>query len=330
MNTLVTGGNGFIGRRLVSELLRRGEQVHVLDLADSSTSMQNSERLKIFSGSILNAVDVDRAMQGCDRVYHLAGYARNWAPDEQTFFDVNVGGTKQVLESAMKNNIKTVVHTSSNVTLGPSNGTEVDELTQRPNEFLTPYEKSKYLSECLVRNYVTRGLDVVIVNPSRVFGPGPLTESNSVTKMMAWYREGKWRLLLGDGRMVGNYVYINDLVAGYIRAMDYGRPGQNYILGGENVSFNDFFRLLLGETKRRYRMLHLPSTLAVAFSEFEALRSKYTRHYPLITCGWARTFLTNWANSCDKARRELGYVITPLREAMRETFEWLDQTANAV
>ena len=324
MKILVTGGNGFIGSRLVCSLAQSGETVHVLDLPNTKSSRLLHESVRFFSGDILNLHDVERAIEGCDCVYHLAAYAKNWAPDDRTFYQVNVRGTEIVLAAALKNEVKKVVHTSSNVALGPSNGVRTSESTQRTGESFTPYEHSKYLSEQLVHRYVKRGLNVVIVNPTRVFGPGPLNESNSVTKMIAWYLQGKWRIVLGNGRMVGNYVYVDDLIEGYVRAMEFGRLGENYILGGENVSFNEFFELLSSVAKRRYRMLHLPGCLAMALSRLEEFRSRHFRHYPLITPGWARTFLADWANSCDKAQRELGYSITPLRVAMEKTLAWLE------
>jgi nucleoside-diphosphate-sugar epimerase len=325
MKILVTGGSGFIGSRLVSHLTERGEEVHVLDLPNATEKRIQLDSVRVYSGSITNPVDVGQALEGCDRILHLAAYARNWAPEEQTFYDVNVRGTDVVLAAALKHGIRKVVHTSSNAALGPSNGVLTSESTHRSGEFFTPYERSKYLSEKLVRRYVERGLNVVIVNPTRVFGPGPINESNSVTKMIAWYLEGKWRWILGDGMTVGNYVYVDDLIEGYVRAMEYGISGENYILGGENVSFNDFFDMLSSVAKRRHRMLHLRGWLAMAFSRIEEFRSRHFRHYPLITSGWARTFLADWANSCGKAERDLGYVITPLREAMAKTVQWIEQ-----
>jgi NAD+-dependent farnesol dehydrogenase len=324
MATLVTGGTGFIGGRLIEYLLQQGETIHVLDLAPETSFPIVSERVRYFSGNIMNRSDVERAMIGCTHVYHLAAYARNWSPDERTFFNVNVGGTGVVLETALAMNVKRVVHTSSNVALGPSDENPLDESAPRQTEFFTPYEHSKFLSEQLVRDFVRRGLDVVIVNPTRVYGPGPLSESNSVTKMIEWYLEGKWRVVLGSGEMVGNYVFVDDLVDGYTRAMKHGTCGERYILGGENVSFNGFFATLASISRQRRWMVHLPDRVALLFSRFEEYRSLHSRHYPLITPGWAKTFLCNWANSCRKAETELGYTITPFATAMEKTIEWLN------
>jgi len=329
MSILITGGTGFIGTRLVSYLANRGERVHVLGLPTPEMSASPHPRVRLFLGDILSRRDVDQAMEGCDRVFHLAAYARNWAPDPQTFYDVNVSGTEIVLSSALKLGVRRVVHTSSNLTFGPSNGSEVTECTRRTAPFFTPYEHSKYVAEELVRKYVQLGLDAVIVNPTRVFGPGPLNESNSVTKMIAMYVRGSWRLILGNGRMIGNYVFLDDLVRGYDLAMQHGRTGENYILGGENVSFNEFFATLAGVAERNRLLLHLPALAAMLFSEEEELRARLLGMYPLITPGWAQTFLTDWAYSSRRAQLEIGYEITPLAGALRLTLDWLIR-ANAV
>jgi nucleoside-diphosphate-sugar epimerase len=323
MATLVTGGTGFIGSRLVAHLVERGETVHVLDVLSEVPRQLFNDRMRYFSGSIENCEDVRKAMSGCDKVYNLAAYAKNWAPDDQTFDDVNVQGTENVLAVAMSLDVKKVVHTSSNVALGPSNGVQVDECSSRHTDFYTPYERSKYLSEQTVQRYVKSGLCIVIVNPTRVFGPGPLNESNSVTKMIDWYLQGKWRLVPGNGSMIGNYVFVDDLIDGYVRAMQFGRPGERYILGGENISFNGFFDVLSDVSGHKYRMIHLPAWLAKSFALLEEFRSRHFNHYPMITPGWAKTFLCDWANSCAKAKKDLGYVITPLDKALRITADWL-------
>jgi farnesol dehydrogenase len=143
--------------------------------------------------------------------------------------------------------------------------------------------------------------------------------------MIDWYLQGKWRVVLGDGDMVGNYVFVDDLIDGYLRAMNYGKAGERYILGGENVSFDEFFDVLSEVSGRRFRMFHLPARIARLFARIEEWRSRHLRHYPMITPGWAETFLANWANSCNKAKRNLGYRVTPLRSAFEQAIKWLQE-----
>ncbi|HEY6951803.1 MAG TPA: NAD-dependent epimerase/dehydratase family protein [Bacteroidota bacterium] len=324
MSNLVTGGLGFVGRRIVEALLAEGESVNVLSLPTPGFPSAISRSYATFLGDIRDPVVVRKAMAGCKYVYHLAAYARNWARDPGTFFEVNVQGTDVVLRAALETGVEKVVYTSSNLALGPSNGSEVNEAHPRTTDFLTEYERSKFIAENLVRSYVRKGLDVVIVNPTRIYGPGPLDESNSVTKMILWYLQGKWRFILGNGDATGNYVFVDDIVQGHIRARKYGKPGENYILGGQNASFNEFFSTLAGIGGRTFRLFHLPAGLALLFSQIERARARTFRHYPLITPGWTRTFLANWENSCKKAEQELGYSPKSLKAGMEDTVKWLE------
>lgn len=327
MKTLVTGGLGFVGRKIAETLIADGETVNILSLPMPTMSMENSNTCRTYLGDIRDPVALRTAMKGCKRVYHLAAYARNWAKDPKVFFEINVCGTDAVLRAALDAGIEKVVYTSSNLALGPSNGSEVTESHPRTTDFFTEYERSKFIAENLVRSYVRKGLDSVIVNPTRIYGPGPLDESNSVTKMILWYLQGKWKLILGKGDAVGNYAFVEDIVRGHILAMKYGKPGENYILGGENASFNEFFSTLANVGGRTFQLLHLPARVALLFSEFERARGRMSRHYPLISPGWARTFLANWEYSSLKAKEELGYSSRSLKAGMQKTIEWLEASA---
>jgi farnesol dehydrogenase len=329
MSVFVTGATGFIGNHLVEQLVQKGELVHVFCRQTAYQTSPDNRNIKVFRGDIRNPESVENAMMGCDRVFHLAAYARNWAKDPKTFYDVNVGGLKNVLDAALKNSIRKVVFTSSSLTIGPSNGSSVNETDGRTAGFFTEYERSKCTAEEEVQEYVKRGLQVVTVNPTRVFGPGLLNEGNSVTKLIQMYINGQWRVILGDGKAIGNYVYVHDVVQGHLHAMERGRAGEKYILGGENVHFNDFLNILSELSNRKYRLFHVPPFLAIAVSEIEKVRALWSDHYPLITPGWVKLFLEDWGYSCVKAQSELGYIITPLREAMEITIGWLERTKNS-
>jgi len=325
MTTLITGATGFIGSRLARRLANEGESVRVLCRPTADVSALNDPNIRIVLGDVLDSAGLGKALAGCDRVFHLAAYAKNWAKDPTTFIDVNVGGLKRLLSAALQASVKKVVFTSSALTLGPSNGQPVSESSVRSAEFFTDYERSKFIAEQEVQQYVHAGLDVVIVNPTRVFGPGPLTEGNSATRMIQWYVEGKLQPILGDGSLLGNYAYVEDVVRGHVLAMQRGRAGERYTFGGENVSFTEFFRLISEISGKRHRAFHIPPPLALAIAYAEKLRAEWFNHHPLITPGWVRTFLVDWACSTVKAERELGYAVTPLRTALESTISWLEQ-----
>jgi nucleoside-diphosphate-sugar epimerase len=321
MKSLITGGTGFIGERLAAQLIARGESVRILCRNPRTTHPgADAERCK---GDILDPTSLSRAIAGCDRVYHLAGYAHGWSRLPSTYFTVNAGGTRNVLEAARRAHVRRVVVTSTVMTIGPSNGTPASELTNRQIPMLTHYEQSKTVAEQIASDYARNGLDVVVVNPTRVFGPGILNEGNSATRMIKLYIEGLWRLIPGDGDAIGNYAYVEDVARGHILAMELGGRGERYILGGENVSYNEFFEAVSRAAGTRRVLFHIPGPLAITVAYGDEFRARLFRGHPSLTPGWARTFLLNNAYSMAKAERELGYRITPLKEAMEATVAWL-------
>ncbi|HTY59350.1 MAG TPA: NAD-dependent epimerase/dehydratase family protein [Bacteroidota bacterium] len=327
MRSLITGGTGFIGERLLAQLSLSGEPVRVLcrnpQLAPRSAGAQ-PER---FAGDVLDPGSIAHAMEGCDRVYHLAGYAHGWSRTPDTYFTVNVEGTRNVLEAARNAGVRRVVCTSTVMTIGPSNGSPSSESTLRRLPMLTFYEQSKIAEELLALQYAGTGLDVVTVNPTRVFGPGMLNEGNSATRMIKLYIEGLWRIVPGDGDAEGNYAFVEDVARGHILAMEHGRSGERYILGGENVSYNAFFAAVSRAAGRRRILLHVPGPVAIASAYGDEFRARLFRGYPSITPGWAKTFLLNNAYSTRKAETELGYRVTPLQEALEVTIAWLRNRA---
>ncbi|MCJ7441070.1 MAG: NAD-dependent epimerase/dehydratase family protein, partial [Thermoanaerobaculaceae bacterium] len=179
----VTGATGFIGSKLVAELVRRGHAVRALVRRTSSHRDLEGERIATVEGDIGDRGSLLRGMEGCSGVFHLAAYARNWARDPSTFFEVNVEGTRNVLGAAKSAGVGKVVLTSTMVTLGPTPpGTVGDERMARITpRFYTEYEESKTVAEHEALRMASEGLPVVVVNPTRVYGPGKLTEGNSVT-----------------------------------------------------------------------------------------------------------------------------------------------------
>jgi len=326
----VTGATGFIGTALVAELVRRGNRVRALTRATSDRAGLALDGVTLVTGDILDPDSLARGMAGCSRAFHLAAYARNWARDPRTFFTHNVEGTRNVLAAARAAGVERVVFTSTVVTLGPTPpGVVADEATPRGTpRFFTAYEESKTHAEREALRWAAEGLPVVIVNPTRVYGPGKLTEGNSVTHMIDLYDRGRLPVVLGGGR-VGNYVLVDDLVRGHILAMEKGRAGERYLLGGENASLAGLFELVDAVSGRKHRQVSLPRHLALAYAYLEEKKAEWLGAYPLITPGWVETFLRDWAYTSAKAERELGYTTTPLREGVRLTYEWLVRSRQA-
>lgn len=324
MRVLVTGATGFIGSRLIEALTGFGYEVNVLVRSPDKLAVRHPENLTIHQGDVLNIEKINQAMKNCNAVFHLAAFAGIWSADKMLPYIINVTGTKNILDAAVHNQVPKVIFTSSAGTLSPSINTElVDENTPLPHTYHTDYEQSKLQAEHLCLEYNARGLDVIIVNPTRVFGPGPLNKSNSVTILIKNYLKGQWRFLPGNGESIGNYAFIDDVVKGHILAMQLGKPGEKYVLGGTNASYNEFFKSLAETSGKSYRLFHLPFSLISAFSEAELFLAKTIGKKPIITPPWANRYRENRLVSSQKAVEHLGYQVTPLPEAFENTIGWL-------
>jgi farnesol dehydrogenase len=322
---MVTGATGFIGNRLVQELLNRKMQVHVLVRSKNKFPADIREEVTVFCGDISNLAAIDSATKNCDYIFHLAGFAGIWSKDKTIPYRTNVEGTKNILEAALRNHIKKVVFTSSAATLPPSDtGKSVDENSPQPDLYLTDYEKTKRIAEQICYEYFQKGIEIVIVNPTRVFGPGLLNKSNSVSILIKNYMNGTWRFVPGDGKQVGNYVFIDDVVNGHILALERGIPGEKYILGGTNISYNKFFDTIGEVGGKKYKLFHLHNQIMYAFSKFELFCAEIFGKPPLITPPWVKRYNQHRSVSSQKAIKELRYSITPLPEGIEKTILWLN------
>ncbi len=323
MKSFVTGASGFIGNELTKALLERGDEVSVVVRSPEKLNLEHP-RLSVFEGDLHSLETIERAMKNSDAVFHLAAYANIWSRDKLLAYRTNVIGTKNILNAALKNKVKKLVFTSSAATMPPSKkGELVDENFPVPDEYGTEYETTKLAAEKLCLEYVGKGLDVVIVNPTRLYGPGFLNKSNSVTVMIKKYIEGSWRFVPGDGRAIGNYVFVDDVVEGHLLALYKGRPGQRYILGGENASFNDFFEQLAKASGQKRTLFHIPLWLMMAVARFEYFMAETFKKPPLITPPWVRRYNEHRPLSSLKAKSELGFSPRSLSKGFEQTIDWI-------
>ncbi len=323
----VTGATGFIGTKLVNELVRQGHTVRALTRAKSNREGLDHERITLVQGDIMNYDSLVAGMKGCTQVFHLAAYAKNWAPESKIFYSHNVAGMQNVFKAAGQTGVHRVVWTSTIVTFGPTPpGVIGDENIKRiTKHYYTEYEETKTIAEHAVLEMAEKGFPVVIVNPTRVYGPGKLTEGNSVSLMIDQYDRGKIPILLNRGVNIGNYALVDDLVRGHILAMEKGRIGERYIIGGENSSLKQFYEFVDEISGKKHFQINLSPKIGLAYGGIQKFIAERFGIYPQITTGWVDTFLQDWAYSCAKAERELGYTFTPLKEGIRLTYEWILQ-----
>ncbi|MDP2423771.1 MAG: NAD-dependent epimerase/dehydratase family protein [Bacteroidales bacterium] len=326
MKVLITGSTGFIGSQLTLKLANLGHTVHALYRSASKTAFIRHQNILLFKGDILDKDSLRKAMTGCSQIYHTAAFTEVWAKDESLITKLNVDGTLNVLDIAAELGISDIVFTSSAGVFGPSLNGCVTEKTVRQLDYFVEYERTKAIAEDRAKGYAKRGLNIRIVNPTRTYGPGLLSTGNSVTILIDSYIRGNWRLNPGNGESIGNYVFIDDVVNGHILAMEKGNAGENYLLGGENVSYNEMFKLISEVSGKRRLLIKIPLPLMLGMVKFLILLNKVVGIKPFITHGLVKKFNYNWQISSLKAERELGYSITPLEEGIRRTINWINKT----
>jgi len=323
MRALVTGATGFLGINLCNELIKRGYIVNALYRSEAKARFLKHKKINLFKGDITDIKSIENAMVNCDYVFHMAAYAEVWSKKSDTFYRINYLGVLNVLNVAEKTGVKKIVVTSTAGVFGPSDNEIVNENTRRKVNYFSLYEKTKAEAEELIVKRAAEGLNVVIVNPTRVYGPGLMSTGNSVTKIIKLYIEGKFRFLPGNGKSIGNYVFVDDVVNGHILALEKGVSGEKYILGGENVSYVDFFKVLSEISGKGYILFKFPLYFMLFISFFMLIIAKGFGVKPLITPGWVRKYNYNWILSSNKASKKLGYKITPLRTGIERTLDFL-------
>ena len=320
---LITGATGFIGGALSDRLIWEGYNVQALVRNKGNVGFLSKE-VRPISGDLFDKDALGHAMEGVEEVYHLAAYARPWASDPATYFRINVEGAENVFKAAATKGVRRVVFTSTAGVFGPSlDNPPVTEDSLRLTPLRTEYERSKAKAEALVQDLVKAGQDIVIVNPSRVYGPGQQTVSNGVTKMIRLYLAGKFRFYPGDGNSIGNYVFIEDVVNGHLLAMERGIAGERYALGGENASYRTFFEQLSKVSGVQNRMFPLPVSVLRVGAHLLKVRADWFGIAPMLTPEWVDRFMEHWALSTEKAEVALGYKPVSLTEGLQRTVDWL-------
>lgn len=324
MKVLVTGATGYVGSHIVNKLISNGYVVHVLVRSISEAKIKLPSSVILFEGDIINISSIQKAMSGCDIVFHLAAFAKVYAQNSSDYFKINAAGTKNVLDIAKKLQIKKVIMTSTAGVFGPSFAHKVDENSVRDIDFFNEYESSKAISELIAKNFFANGLDVVILSPTRIYGPYLNGKSESITLLIEKFIKAKWRLIPGDGSKIGNYVYIEDVVKAHINAITYGKPGHVYLIAGENKSYEDFFNSLKKISGRKRKMIHVPDIIQTFFARLQMIKILFGKD-PLITTKWTAKGKYNWEVNNTKMINELKIHPVEFEEGLTKTIIWLNK-----
>lgn len=324
MKYLITGANGYIGTHLVRQLVQQGHEVHALILPGTDGSLLQHPNIRIFEGDILRPEDLPAALDGCQAVFHLASIVSPWEKDPGIFQRVNVLGTQFLMQQCLEQGIRRVLISSSCGIFGPSRkGLPVDETTDNAANLREPYEISKYHQAETAKRFLQKGLEVVVVYPTRVYGPGIDSQGNTMTRIIKGAIEGTWHIIPGNGKGIGNYVLVEDVARGMARVMEEGRNGEGYILGGDNATYDELFRMVQRFVPQKMKLIKAPYLLLYLAALEEESRATWTGKAPFITRHGAKKFTGNWAVSTSKIKRELGFRHTPLEEGLGLTIKSL-------
>lgn len=318
-NVLVTGGTGFIGSNLAAALAQRGCNVRILRRPGSNLRALEEIYVEHIMGDVRDKESVQSAMKGCDTVFHTAAIVSYWKKERPLMFQVNIGGTRNVVESCLELGIKKLVHTSSIAAIGfPENGTVADETnTFNWHRYDVGYRISKFEAEKEVLRGVVLGLDAVVVNPSVVIGERDI-HFHGGQLIRDIYRKKIFFYVSGGM----NIVYVGDVVRGQILAAECGRSGERYILSGENLSHKEIIATIAEVAGGIKPLFQLPRTcVKLVGAASEGIAGVLGRR-PWVTRELFAGSHLNYHFSCRKAESELGYTRTPFREAVEKAFVW--------
>lgn len=314
----VTGGSGLVGKAIVQRLVRDDRTVKALARSEEATRVLDDLGVIVARGDITDTGALQAAMQGCDVAYHVAGLNALCLNDPAPLFEVNVDGSRNVIEAAAKAGVARVVYTSSAATLGERRGTVGREDSSHRGWFLSAYERSKFEAEKVVlQSARDMGVEVVSVNPSSVQGPG---RAGGTGKVLMYYVNGKLKLFV-DTRI--SIVDIADCAEGHILAEAKGRPGERYLLNGHSLTSKDLLDELERVTTITRRPRLLPPFLALTAGAAVGGVARLARRHPPVCREMVRTMLHGHTYDGSKARDELGLSYTPLEHTLVRTIAWL-------
>jgi len=304
MNVLVTGGTGYLGRWVVDALAARGHHVVLFARTASASGLPG----RPIDGDIRNGDAVQAAVDGCHAIVHLAALVSTWRRRARDFDEVNVNGLRNVLAAARTAGVRKVLYTSSFLAIPPASH-------DRPLE-ANDYQRTKVLAEQVAIRAQDAGVPLIRIYPGVVYGPGEMTEGNLIGRLVRDHLRHRLPGIIGPHR-VWSYAFVRDVAGGYAEALERGRPGARYALGGENVPQIRVFEIVRDLTGRRLPRA-IPYPLAAAIGQIEEWRARLTGATPLLTRRTVEIFRHDWPLDSSDARRDLAYRITPLGEGVSE------------
>jgi dihydroflavonol-4-reductase len=324
MTVLVTGAAGFVGSAVVRALLARGAAVRVFMRASSDHGNLADLPVERFFGDLRDRKSVDRAVTGCEAAFHVAADYRLWVPQPKEMFANNVDGTRNVMEAAGEAGVRRIVYTSSVATLGlPRAAEAADEDTPATQvDMIGPYKQSKFAAEAVVRAMVAgRGLPAVIVHPSTPIGPwdrrptptGQIIVEAASGHMPAYVETGL------------NMVHVDDVAEGHLLALEEGKPGERFILGGDNLTLKEILVQIAEVTGRPAPRIQVPHKVVMPIAAVAEMWGRISHREPFVTLDGVRLARKKMFFTSQRAMRRLGYRPRPASEAIVDAIDWFDR-----
>ena len=317
--TLVTGVSGFVGSAVACILSASGHTVRGMVRATLAR-----DNLTGFAGTLTEADARDpeavaRAMQGVRYLFHVAADYRIWAPDPEEIVRNNLSSTRIVMQAARDAGVERIVYTSSVATLRPDPDGPADETRPAtPDQAVGAYKRSKVVAERLVEAMVAEGLPAVIVNPSTPIGPRDVRPTPT-GRIIVEAANGRMPAFIDSGL---NLVHVDDVAAGHVAALERGRIGERYILGGQDVALGTMLAEIANRVGRKPPTIRLPRGPLFPIAAANEAIARLTGRDPFLTVDSLRMAAHHMFFSSAKAETELGYTSRRWPEAVQDAIEW--------
>jgi dihydroflavonol-4-reductase len=304
-------------------LAERGDRVRVLVRPTSRLKALEGVRVEPVDGDLRDAASLTRAMDGVNRVFHVAADYRLWTRHPEEIYESNVGGTKRLLEAAYKAGVERFVYTSTVATIAvPRHGALPDESTAASiDEMIGHYKRSKFQAEQVAIEAARAGGPVVIVNPTAPVGPGDW-KPTPTGKIILDFLTGKMPAYVDTGL---NVAPVEDVAAGHLLAAEKGRFGERYILGGRNMTLKEILDALAPVAGRPAPRVRLPHAVALAAGYADEFISRIAGREPKIPVEGVKMSRHRMFVETGKAERELGYVHSSVESALERAVRWYEQ-----
>lgn len=320
MKVLVTGATGFVGGAVARALVRAGYDVRVLTRPHADLRNLDGLPVEQVIGDLRDSASLRTALKGCRHLYHVAAHYALWAKDPSIFYEVNVTGTVNLLEAARDIGTERIVYCSTIGAIGlpPGGGLGTEETPVSLSQMAGHYKRSKFLAEQEVLRLAKEGLPVVIVNPSAPVGAGDV-KPTPTGQIIVDFMKGRMPAYIETGM---NIVDVDDVAAGHLLAMQKGRLGERYILGGKNLLLREVFEILSAVTGVKAPSIKLPRLLVLPLAYLNHWIANMTGIPPRIPLEGVKMAKYKMHYDCSKAIRELGLPQTPPEVAIEKAVRW--------